>query len=95
MRKGQEKELEVTELKILRYSLGVTKLDKIRSEYIRGMAHVRRFRDKLREGRLTWYGHMMRREEEYIGRRMLRMELPGRKKMEDLREDLWMLLKRI
>ena len=78
--KGQEKELEVAELKMLRYSLGVTKLDKIRSEYIRGTAHVRRLRDKLREGRLRWYGHMMRREEEYIGKRMLRMELPGRRK---------------
>ena len=57
--KGQENELEVTELKMLRYSLGVTKLDKIRSECIRGTAHVRRLRDKLREGRLRWYGHTM------------------------------------
>ena len=34
---------------------------------------------KMREGRLRWYGHNMRREENYIGKRMLRMELPGRR----------------
>ena len=68
--KGQEKELEVAELKMLRYSLGVTKLEKIRSEYIRGTAHVRRFRDKQREGRLRWYGHIMRRDGEYIGKKI-------------------------
>ena len=67
-------------MKMLRYSLGVTKLNKIRSEYIRGTAHARRLRDKLREERLRWYGHMMRRKEEYIGKRMLRIELPGRRK---------------
>ena len=32
--KGQEKEPEVAELKMLRYSVGVTKLYKIRSEYM-------------------------------------------------------------
>ena len=48
--KGQEKELEVAELKTLRFPLGVTKLDKIRNEFIRGPAHERRIGDKMREG---------------------------------------------
>ena len=53
--KGQEKELEVAELKMLRYSLGVTKLDKIKSEYIRGMAHVTRLRQaERRETKMVW-----------------------------------------
>ena len=78
--KGQEKELEMAELKMLRFSLGVTKLDKIRNEFIRGTAHVRRLGDKMREGRLRWNGHIIRREEDYIGNRVLRMELPGRRK---------------
>ncbi|KAK3516208.1 hypothetical protein QTP70_006358 [Hemibagrus guttatus] len=78
-RKRQESELEVAELKMLRFSLGVTRLDRIRNEYIRGTAHVGRLGDKVREARLRWFGHVQRRESEYIGRRMLDMELPGRR----------------
>ena len=54
------------------FSLGVTRMDKIKNEYIRGKAQVGRF-EKKREARLRWY-------DGYIGRRMLRMELPGKRK---------------
>ncbi|KAK3545564.1 hypothetical protein QTP70_008112 [Hemibagrus guttatus] len=57
-----ESELEVAELKMLRFSLGVTRLDRIRNEYIRGTAHVGRLEDKVREARLRWFGHVQRRE---------------------------------
>ena len=30
-------------------------MDNIRSEYIRGTAHVGRFGEKIREARLMWY----------------------------------------
>ncbi|KAK3517427.1 hypothetical protein QTP70_010672 [Hemibagrus guttatus] len=79
LRKRQESELEVAELKMLRFSLGVTRLDRVRNEYIRGTAHVGRLGDKVREARLRWFGHVQRSESEYIGRRMLDMELPGRR----------------
>ncbi|KAK3530930.1 hypothetical protein QTP70_006515 [Hemibagrus guttatus] len=56
LRKRQESELEVAELKMLRFSLGVTRLDRIRNEYIRGTAHVGRLGDKVREARfkMVW-----------------------------------------
>ena len=38
--KRQEAELEVAEMKMLRFSLGVTRLDKIKNDVIRGTAHV-------------------------------------------------------
>ncbi|KAK3530942.1 hypothetical protein QTP70_006501 [Hemibagrus guttatus] len=79
LRKRQESELEVAELKMLRFSLGVTRLDRIRNEYIRGTAHDGRLGDKVREARLRWFGHVQRRDSEYIGRRMLDMKLPGRR----------------
>ncbi|KAK3574608.1 hypothetical protein QTP86_011520 [Hemibagrus guttatus] len=79
LRKRQESELEVAELKMLRFSLGVTRLDRIRNEYIRETAHVGRLGDKIREIRLRWFGHVQRRESEYIARRMFDMELPGRR----------------
>ncbi|KAK3526319.1 hypothetical protein QTP70_022745, partial [Hemibagrus guttatus] len=62
LKKRQESELEVAELKMLRFSLGVTRLDRIRNEYIRGTAHVGRLGDRVREARLRWFGHVQRRE---------------------------------
>ena len=55
-------------------------MDKIRNEYIRGTAQVGKFGEKTREARLGWYGHLRRKVDGYIGRRMLRMELPGKRK---------------
>ncbi|KAJ8375265.1 hypothetical protein SKAU_G00058450 [Synaphobranchus kaupii] len=94
--KRQEGELEVAELKMLRFSLGVTRMDKIRNEYIRGTAHVGQFGQKVREARLRWFGHVWRREVGYIGRRMLDMELPGKRRrgrpkrrfMDTVKEDM-------
>ena len=55
-------------------------MDKIRNEYIRGTAQVGRFGEKICEARLTWHVHVRRKDDGYIGRRMLRMELPGKRK---------------
>lgn len=41
--------------------------------------------------RPRWF-RRVQRESEYIGKRMLRMELPGRRPEEDLRLDMWMQL---
>ena len=38
-----------------------------------------KFEEKTREARLRWYGHLRRKDDGYIGRRMLRMELPGKR----------------
>ena len=55
-------------------------MDKIGNEYIRGTAQVGKFGEKTREARLRWYGHLRMKDDGYIGRRMLRMELPGKRK---------------
>ena len=34
----------------------------------------------MREGRLRWYGHVMRRDQEYVGTKMMEMELPGKRR---------------
>ena len=34
----------------------------------------------MSEGRLRWYGHVMRRDQEYVGRKMIEIELPGKRK---------------
>ena len=48
---------------------GVTKLEKIRNERIRGTTKVGEITKKVQEIRLKWYGHVMRREEHYVGRK--------------------------
>lgn len=37
------------EAELLGFSLGVTRMDRIRTECLRGTDHVRRFEDKVRE----------------------------------------------
>ena len=41
----------------------------------------RRWDGYTREARLRWFGNVQRKGDGYIGRRMLRMELPGKTKM--------------
>ena len=77
--KKQIEEMEVAEMKMLMFVIGVTRKDKIRNEYIRGTVKVERLGMKMREGRLRWYGHVMRRDQEYVGRKMMEMELPGKR----------------
>ena len=67
--------------KMLRFAMGVTRKDKIRNEYIRGTVKVERLGMKMREDRLRWFGHVMRRDQEYVGRKMMEMESPGKKKI--------------
>ena len=78
--KKQVEEMEVAEMKMLRFAMRVRRKDKIRNEYIRGTVKVERLGMKMKEGRLTWYGHIMRRDQEYIGRKMMEMKLPGKRK---------------
>ena len=78
--KKQVEEMKVAEMKMLKFAMGVTRKDKIRREHIRSTTKVERLGIKMREGRLRWYGHVMRRDQEYVGRKMMEMELPGKRK---------------
>ena len=78
--KKQVEEMEVAEMKMLRFAMGVTRKDKIRNKHIRSTVKVEQLGMKMKEGRLRWYGHVMRRDQEYVGRKMMEMELPGKRK---------------
>ena len=77
---GTGKELEVAEMRMLRWMCAFTKLDKIRNERIRGTTEVGEITKKVQERRLEWYGHVMRREEQYVGRSAMVMKVQGRRK---------------
>ena len=85
--------MEVAELKMVRWALGVIRKDKIRNEYVRGTAKIANLGDKLRNTRLRWYGHVKKREEDYVGKKMKEMAVPGRRKREKPRRR-WMDLVR-
>ena len=74
--------MEVAELKMVRWALGVTRKNKIRNEYVRRTAKIAKLGEKLWNARLRWYGHVKRREEDYVGKRMMEMTVPGRRKTE-------------
>ena len=77
LKKAQEKKLEVAKMRML---CVVTKLDKIRNERIRGTTKVGGITKKVQERRLKWYGHVMRNDEHYVGRRAMVMIVQGRRK---------------
>ena len=65
---------------MLRWMCGVTRKDKIRNEHIRGTTRVAQASKKITERRLNWYGHVMRRDGEHILRKVLRADIPGKRK---------------
>ena len=77
-RSGGEAGLEAAQMKMLRFSVGVTRMDRIKNEH-KGAARITRLRDKVRKARLRWRGPLKRRDSDYIGREMLEISLPGRR----------------
>ena len=78
-KKAQEKKLDA-EMRMLRWMSGVNKLDRIRNERFKGTTKVGEIYKKVQESRLKWYGHVLRREEEYVGKRVMGMEVPGKRR---------------
>ena len=70
--KKQVGKMEVAELKMVRWALGVTRKDKIKNEYVRETAKIAKLRNKLWGTRLRWHGHVKKREEGYGGKNKLR-----------------------
>ena len=57
----KEKRLEVYEMRLLRRMLrGVTRKDKIKNEYIRGVVGVANISGKVTERLLNWFRHVRR-----------------------------------
>ena len=51
---------------MFRLAMGVTRLDRIRIEYMRGAAGVERIRVKLKESRFKRYNHVLRNDGDYF-----------------------------
>ena len=53
--KKQERQLKVAEMRMLRWSLGVTRKDRMENEYVRGAFGVCGVEENLRVSRLRWF----------------------------------------
>jgi len=62
IKKKQARKLEVAEMRMLRWMCGHTRLDRIRNDIIRDRLGMANISDKIREGRLRWFGHVKRRQ---------------------------------
>ena len=77
--KKEEQILETTEMQMLRRIKGVTRRDKIRSVDIRRELGVNDIKEKAREIRLRWYGHVMRMKDDNEVKKVMYMEVPGKR----------------
>nr|GEW32175.1 hypothetical protein [Tanacetum cinerariifolium] len=70
-------DLEVAELRMLRWICGKTMIDMIPNGVFRAKLDVDSIVDKMREGRLRWFGHVKRRPRNAPVRRVEAMEVEG------------------
>ena len=74
------KKLEVTEMKMCSWACGHTLRDHMRNDNIRERLNVESITEWCRKARLRLFGHVMRRDQNYVGKKTLEMVPPGRRK---------------
>lgn len=79
LRKKEEEMMERTEMRMLRWMLGISLRDRLRNEEIRRRAGIVKISDKIREARLRWYGHVLRKPEGEAVKRVWRQPVVGRR----------------
>ena len=89
MCKADEDLLSRTEMRMLRWIIGVSRLDRIPNDEIRERCGVRDIRDKAREARLRWYGHVMRRDRDEAVKKVWDMQFQGRRPVGRPRKRWW------
>ncbi|KAM3394451.1 hypothetical protein P3S68_003453 [Capsicum galapagoense] len=70
-------QLKMAEMRMLHWMCGIIRGDRVRNETIRKKVGVASVEDKMREVRLRWFGHIMRRGTDAPVRRCERLALDG------------------
>ena len=73
------RKFEVAEMRMLRWMCGCTMLDKIPNRVYREKLGIAAIGDKLREGRLRWFGHVRRRSPTEPVRRVEGIQVEGKR----------------
>ena len=74
------KNSDIIRMRMARWSLGVTRLDRIPNDTIRSRFGIAPITDKMREWRLRWFGHVVRQESSGVARTAYDMGLLGRQR---------------
>ncbi|EYC25573.1 hypothetical protein Y032_0011g1280 [Ancylostoma ceylanicum] len=69
--------LHTMEMRMLRWSMGLTLKDRVSNEMVRSAFGVAPIIDKMREARLRWFGHVLRREGGSVAKTALTLEVKG------------------
>ncbi|VDP04339.1 unnamed protein product [Heligmosomoides polygyrus] len=64
---------------MLRWTCGWTRRNRVRNEDVRAAMKTAPIQLKMREQRLRWYGHVLRRPEDHPTRLALDFEAPGKR----------------
>ena len=80
VRKKDENRLHVAEMRMLRWIRGKTRKDHVRNQSIQEDAKVCQMSTFLRQKRLNLYGHIRRREEDNLSRKIMDMVVPGKRR---------------
>jgi hypothetical protein len=54
---------------MLRWAGGVTLMDEVQNKHIRGSMKVTPIVGKIKEARIRWYDHVMRRDDDHVERK--------------------------
>ncbi|VDP24508.1 unnamed protein product [Heligmosomoides polygyrus] len=67
------------ETKMLRWTAGVTRLDRVRNDSTRQRFGVTPMFEKMSEARLRWFGHVLRANNDTVRKNGLELDVPGRR----------------
>ncbi|EYC10880.1 hypothetical protein Y032_0053g2350 [Ancylostoma ceylanicum] len=74
-----EQTLHTMEMRMLRWTQGLTRLDRVRNDDVRAMFGVAPIVAKMREARLRWYGHVLRSDDNSVAKSAMNITVEGRR----------------
>ncbi|KAK6746049.1 hypothetical protein RB195_012270 [Necator americanus] len=75
--KALERVLHAMEMRMLRWTIGVTLKEKVSNDTVRSIFGVVPITEKMKEARLRWFGHVLRREEDSVAKTALKLDVSG------------------
>ena len=78
MRSAERRKVNVLEMKCLRSLVGVSRMDRVRSEEVRRRAGIEwELASRADQRVLIWFGHVERMDDYHMARRVLMAEVSG------------------
>ncbi|KAK6740367.1 hypothetical protein RB195_008685 [Necator americanus] len=75
--KALEKVLRAMEMRMLRWTIGATLKEKVSNDTVRSIFGVVPITEKMKDARLRWFGHVLRREEDSVAKTALKLDVSG------------------